>query len=101
MYKVQSAFKCDLVKTAVLSCCLSLSLAQRHEKLLLILMYKLSHKGMCHKITNRATRQQEEYVFKMDTNIGKTYEKSPDYIETKLWNKLPKETQFSDNVFEF
>ena len=40
-------------------------------------------------------------VFKTDTKIGKKYEKSPYYLGTKLWDNLPKETQFSDNVHEF
>ena len=78
-----------------------LSLEQRREKQLLILMYKLTQKGMCRKVTNRPTRQQEKCVFKTDTKIGKKYEKSPYYIGTKLWDKLPNETQFVDTVFEF
>ena len=77
-----------------------LSLEQRREKQLLILMYKLSQKGMCRKVTNRPTRQQEKYVFKTDTKIGNKYEKSAYYIGTKLWDKLPTETQFLDTVFE-
>ena len=44
----------------------------------------------------RTTRQQEKYVFKTDTKIGKKCEKSPYYLGTKLW-----ETQFADNVHEF
>ena len=46
-----------------------LSLEQRREKQLLILMYKLSQKGYARKVTNRVTRQQEKYVFKTDTRI--------------------------------
>ena len=49
---------------------------------------------MCRKVTNRPTRQQGKYVFKTDTKIGNKYEKSPYYIGTKLWDKLPTETQF-------
>ena len=66
-------------------------------------MYKLSQKGVLpvRKVTNRATRQQEKYVFKADTKIGKKYEKSPYYLGTKLWDKLPKETHFAENVHEF
>ena len=77
-----------------------LSLVQRREKQLLILMYKLSQKGILRKITERPTRQQEKYVFKTDTKIGKKYEKSP-YYQGTLWDKLPKETQFAENIFEF
>ena len=73
-----------------------MSLCQRREKQLLILMYKLSKKGILLKITNRATRQQEKYVFRTETKIGKKYEESPYYQGTKLWDKLTKETQFSE-----
>ena len=75
-----------------------LSHEQRREKQLLILMYKLSQKGILRKITHRATRLQENYVFKIDTKIGRKYENSPFYIGTKLWDSLPRETQFSDNI---
>ena len=78
-----------------------LSLSQRREKQLLTLMYKLSRKGNLRKVTDRPTRQQEKYVFKTDTKIGKKYEKSPYYQGTLLWDKLPKETQFAENIFEF
>ena len=78
-----------------------LSLGQRREKQLLTLMYKLSQKGILRKITDRPTRQQEKYVFKTDTKIGKKYEKSPYYQGSLLWDKLPKETQFAENIFEF
>ena len=73
-----------------------LSLCQRREKQLLTLMYKLSQKGILRKVTDRATRQQEKYVFKTDSKIGKKYEKSPYYQGT-----LPKETQFAENIFDF
>ena len=59
-----------------------LSLCQRREKQLLALMYKISQKGILRKKTDRATRQQEKYVFKTDTKIGKKYERSPYYQET-------------------
>ena len=64
-------------------------------------MYKLSQKGILRKINDRPTRQQEKYVFKTDTKIGKKYERSPYYQETLLWDRLPKETQFAENIFEF
>ena len=78
-----------------------MSLGQRREKQLLTLTYKLSRKGILRKITDRPTTQQEKYVFKTDTKIGKKYEKSPYYQGTLLWDKLPKETQFAENIFEF
>ena len=37
----------------------------------------------------------------LDTKIGNKNEESPYYQGTKLWDKLPKETQFSENVYEF
>ena len=64
-------------------------------------MYKLSQKGILRKVTNRVARQQEKYVSKTDTRIGKKYEKSPYHLETKLWDQVPRGTQFSENVFEF
>ena len=78
-----------------------LSLEQRREKQLLTLMYKLSKKGILCKVTDRVTRQQEKYVFKTDTRIGRRYEKSPYYLGTILWNNLPQETQFGDNILDF
>ena len=61
-----------------------LSLEQRREKQLLILMYKLAQKGLLRKIAVRATRQQEKYIFKTDTKIGKKYEKFPFYVYIAL-----------------
>ena len=78
-----------------------LILCQRRERQLLTLMYTISQKGILRKITDRATRQQEKYVFKIDTKIGKKYERSSYYQGTKLWDKLPKETQFTETIYEF
>ena len=39
--------------------------------------------------------------FKIDTKIGKKYERSSYYQGTKLWDKLPKETQFAETIYEF
>ena len=64
-------------------------------------MYKLAEKGKARKIPNRVTRNQQKYVFKVDTKKGKKYEKSAFYVGTQLWDKLPKETQTKDNIFEF
>ena len=65
---------------------------------ILNLMYKLYQEGVLRKVTNRATRQQEIYVYKTDTKIGKKYEESPYFIGTQLWDKLHKEIHFSVNV---
>ena len=78
-----------------------LSLEQLRQKQLYSLMYKLAKKGIARKVTNRKTRNQEKYVFKIDPKIGNSYETSPFYVESQLWDKLPKDTQFIDNIFEF
>ena len=44
---------------------------------------------------------QQKYVFKVDAKIGKKYERSPYYIGTRLWNKLSKDIQNSENVYVF
>ena len=35
------------------------------------------------------------------TRIGRRYEKSPYYLGTILWNNLPQQTQFGDNILDF
>ena len=47
------------------------------------------------------TRSQQKYVFKVDTKIGKKYERSPYYNGTCLWNKMSKTVQDSENLFVF
>ena len=80
---------------------IKLSLEQRREKQLYSLMYKLSNKGKARKVNNRNTRNHQKYVVKTDTKVGTKYEKSPFYQGTQLWDKLPKETKFTDNIFKF
>ena len=43
----------------------------------------------------------EFQVFKVDAKIGKKYERSPYFIGTRLWNKLSKDIQNSENVYVF
>ena len=64
-------------------------------------MYKLSKNVENRKIGNRNTRQNNKYVFKIDTKIGTKYAMSPFYKGTKLWDTLNQEIQFSDNIFNF
>ena len=78
-----------------------LSLEQRREIQLYNLTYKLSKKGIARKVTNINTRNQQKYVFKTNVRIRKEYEKSPYFIGTQLWDKLPKETKFVNDIFEF
>ena len=86
----------EMHKTANLS-----SLEQRRCIQLLTLMYKLSQDVTNRKIGARNTRNQDKFVFKMDSKIGTTYEKSPFYKGCKLWDKLTKEVQFSNSVTLF
>ena len=50
------------------------------------------------KIDARQTRNNDKFVFKTDNKIGTKYSKSPYYKGSKLWDKLTKETQFSESV---
>ena len=52
-------------------------------------------------VTHVNTTNQQKYVFKTDAKICKKYERSPYYIGTRLWNKLHKNVQESENVYVF
>ena len=52
-------------------------------------------------ITNVNTRNQNKYVFKTESKIGRKYKKSRYYLGTRLWNGIDKETQDSDSIFSF
>ena len=43
----------------------------------------------------------QKFVFKTETRIGSKDENSQFYKGTVLWNKLPKDTQFSANLSMF
>ena len=69
------------------------SLEQRIIRQLLGLQYLLYKKDTDCMITRVNTRSQQKYVFKVNTKIGKKYERSPYYIGTCLWNKMSKTVQ--------
>ena len=77
------------------------SLEQRRIRQLLGLQFLLYMKDTGRLVTRANTRSQQKYVFKVDTKIGKKYERSPYYIGTRLWNKLNKDIQKSDNIYVF
>ena len=74
------------------SICL-LSLEQRRQKQLLNIMHIQALKGNSRVVTNVNTRRQTKYVFKTDTKMGKKYQRSSFFLDTRLWDALDKETQ--------
>ena len=66
-----------------------------------ILRLQLYKKDTDRHVARVNTRSQHKYVFKVDTKIGKKYERSPYYLGTRLWDKLPKNIQDSENVYVF
>ena len=81
--------------------CKLLSLEQRRRKQLLGLMFILSKDKDFLHIPGRLTRNANKVVFKVPTKISPTYERSPYYVGTLLWNELPLATQESNCTFEF
>ena len=77
-----------------------ISLEQRMQKQLLWLMYILSRDDSL-RVANRMTRSVKKIVFKIPVKLTPTYERSPYYIGTKLWNGLPKTIQDSVDIFAF
>ena len=77
------------------------SLEQRRIRQLLRLQFLLYKKDTDSLVTRANTRSQQKYVFKVDAKIGKKYKRSPYYIGTRLWDKLSKDCQESDNIFVF
>ena len=78
-----------------------LSLEQRREKQVLMLMYLYSQKDNVRKICARETRSTNKCIFKTDTKVGTKYENSPFYRGTKLWNILIRDVQFAENRWIF
>ena len=70
-----------------------LSLEQRRQKQLLNIMFIQSKKGKSRDVTNVNTRRQAKYVFRVETKMGKKYQKSPYFLGTRLWDALEKTTQ--------
>ena len=70
-----------------------LSLEQRRQKQVLNIMFIQALKGRSREITNVNTRRQAKYVFKLETKMGRKYQKSPFFLGTRLWDSIDKETQ--------
>ena len=81
--------------------CKIIGIEQRMRKQLVWLMYTLSRDQAFHRIPNRLTRTAGKIVFKLPTKITPSYERSPSYIGTKLWDDLPSSVQDSPNRFAF
>ena len=78
-----------------------LSLEQRREKQLLMLMYIHSKNNNVRKIPGRETRNANKFTFKTAPKIGTKYGNSPFYRGTILWNKLERDVQLSENRWIF
>ena len=52
-------------------------------------------------IPNRQTRTANKFVFITESKVGTKCENSPFYRETKLWNGLSNNIQFSGNRWVF
>ena len=81
--------------------CRMLSLEQRMKKQLIWLMYIDSLNVDNRKICERDLRSADKYIFKVDRKIGTTYQRSPFYVGTLLWNDLNVGIQFSRDVVQF
>ena len=75
-----------------------LRLEQRRQKQLLMLMYIYSKHNNEQYVGGRQTHSANKFMLKIETKIETKYENSPFYRGTELWNKLQRDTQFSDNV---
>ena len=73
--------------------CKIISLEQRMRKQLLWLMFILSRDESFLKVANRVTRNADK--------ITTSYQKSPYYLGTKLWNELSKTVQNAPDVYAF
>ena len=78
-----------------------ISVEQRWERQLLSLMYRYSKYENVRHVPGRITRNNQKFFFRTETRIGTKYENSPFYRGTILWNNLPKELQFCDNISMF
>ena len=64
-------------------------------------MYLLSKCEMYLQAAHRNTKSAHKVNFKVPNRITHSYEHSPYYIGTKLWDSLNAEVQKADNVFVF
>ena len=71
------------------------------RKQLLWLMYILSRNEDFLRVPNRVTRSVDKIVFKVPAKISLTYERSPYYVGTKLWDELPKAIQDCGDIYAF
>ena len=71
------------------------------QKQLLWLMYIMSNENIYLHEHPRQTRNAHKIVFKVPTRVLPSYERSPYYIGSKLWNVLDIDTQRINNVFAF
>ena len=81
--------------------CKIVSLEQRRRQQLLMLMYKKSKDYTMHKVFPRNTRRSNRIVFKTDTYEGTLYKRSPYFVGSKLWDKLPMDVIEAPNIFVF
>ena len=81
--------------------CKILSLEQRRRKQLLRLMFNLSKDKEFLKVPNRVTRGAGRVTFKDPAKIFPSYECSPFYVGTKLWDELTTSVQESVDIFAF
>ena len=81
--------------------CNIISLEQRMRKQLLWLMFILSRDKRLLKVPNRVSRTIDRITFKVPARITPTYERSPYYLVTLLWNELDKNIQEAPNVYAF
>ena len=81
--------------------CKILSLEQRRRKQLLRLMFNLSKDKEFLKVPNRVTRGAGRVTFKVPAKIFPSYERSPFYVGTKLWDELTTSVQESVDIFAF
>ena len=70
-----------------------LSLEQRRQKQLLIIMHGQALKGNSRVVTNVNTRRQVKYVFKTENKMGRKYQHSQFFLGTRLWDFLAKKKQ--------
>ena len=81
--------------------CKTIGLRQRMQKQMLWLMFILSRDNCYLYEHPRQTRNAQKIVFKVPNRITPSYERTPYYIGTKLWNELDVDTQKIENVFAF
>ena len=77
------------------------SLEQRRRIQLLSLMYKKSKDVTMHKVFPRNTRVSRRIVFKTDGYQGSLYKRSPYFVGSNLWDKLPLEIIEMPDIYSF